>query len=113
MPKPIDMGIRNAMVVLAERGMSQGDIARELGVARCTVNRVLMRFQTTQSVAPNKSTGRPLSTTARQDRYLLRMIRRKRSLSSRMLQGRLVADLGRCDRRNGEQTLVREWATVT
>ena len=88
------MGIRNAMVVLAERGMSQGDIARELGVARCTVNRVLMRFQTTQSVAPNKSTGRPRSTTARQYRYLLRMIRRKRSLSSRMLQGRLVADLG-------------------
>lgn len=94
MPKPTDIGLRNAMVVLERAGMTQGAIARELRVARCTVNRVLARYRRTRDVVPGKSTGRPRITTARQDRFLLRQVRQKRTLSARLLQGRLRAHLG-------------------
>ena len=108
MPKATDLGIRNAMVVLARRGMSQGDIARELQVARCTVNRILGLHQRTQSVTPGKSTGRPRITTARQDRYLIRQVRQNRTLSARMLQGRARAHLGlQISRRTVNNCLLR------
>ena len=93
MPKPIDIGLRNAMVVLVRTGMTQGAMVCELRVAGCTMNRVLAWYRRTRDAVPGKCTGPPHITTARQDRYLLRQVRQKRTLSARLLQGRLRAHL--------------------
>ena len=89
MPRPTAIGTRHAIFALAREGMRQGYIAARVGVARKTVNRILLRQAATGSLEPGKSTGAPRKTTARQDRALIRMVREDRLKSARALNERM------------------------
>ena len=67
----------------------QGAIATRVGLTHATVNRILKRHAATGSLVPGKSSGAPCKTTPRQDRALLRMVRRDRFLSARALTARM------------------------
>ena len=51
-------------------GHSQTAVARQFGVAQCTINRLYTRFRATGSVSDRPRSGRPRITTARQDRAI-------------------------------------------
>lgn len=85
MPGPVSEAIRWQAVGLSRAGATAGDIALQLGIARITVHRILRRYRNTNNVTPDKSTGRPRKTTAREDRLLLNMVRRDRTRSARAL----------------------------
>ena len=68
--------------VFARVGMHQGDIAARDGVARKTVNSILLRQA---SLQPRKPTGAPGKTTAHQECTLFRMVQENRFNSARAL----------------------------
>ena len=88
-PRPTPMGIRHEVLALAREGIKQGAIAARVGLTRATVNRILKRHAATGSLVPGKSSGAPRKTTPRQDRALLRMVRRDRFLSARAFTARM------------------------
>ncbi|XP_076329925.1 uncharacterized protein LOC143235564 [Tachypleus tridentatus] len=88
---PTDVDLRNKMVAYNNAGLKQGDIAKRLDVSRQTVNRVLRRRALTESVSLSRPTGRPRTTTARDDCRILTIARRNRTMSSRSIASALRA----------------------
>ena len=68
------------------RALKHGAIAARVGLTRATVNRMLKRHAATGSLMPGKSSRK---TTPRQDRALLRMVRKGRLWSARALTARM------------------------
>ena len=75
MPRPAPIDIRDEIFALAREGMRQGDIAAWVGVARKTVNRILLGQAATASLEPGQSTAALRKTAVRQGRALFRIVR--------------------------------------
>lgn len=72
-------------------GVSGREVSRRLGVSHSVVQRLYERFQTTGTTDQRPRSGRPRSTTRRQDRYLQTSALRERTVSARTLRSNLRA----------------------
>ena len=73
MPRPNGTGTHNRILAFAEEGLTQKNMAQQVGITRATDNRILKRHQETGSLDPGWSSGRPRMSTARQDHVLVRL----------------------------------------
>lgn len=70
-----------AMLAMLEAGLSQRAVARQFKTSHGAVAKVLKRFRETGSVKNKPRSGRPSVLNRAQKLYILRMIRRDRSIS--------------------------------
>ena len=63
---------RSSVVTLGEEGYSQRQIARKLKVSLCAVQGIIKKNKQTGSVRDKARSGRPRSTSEREDRLLVR-----------------------------------------
>ena len=78
------------IVVLAEEGHTQQEIAQILGTAQSSVSRVLRRFRETGNYSRRPGQGRPRATTNFQDRFIRLVSLRERFVTARNIQNRLL-----------------------
>jgi transposase len=95
------------IVVLAEDGVNQQDIANGLDLHQSTVSRVLRRFHETGEYSRRPGQGRRRTTTAQRDRFLLLQSLRHRTLTAPALQ---VMTLGRYQFQISANTIRRRLA---
>lgn len=70
---------------LLQAGQSQRNVAAQLNVSQSVISRLWNRFQQTNNVQQRPRSGRPRCTTARQDRYICNLARRRRFVSAPVL----------------------------
>jgi len=92
------------VVALLEDGRSQAYVSRTLGIPRTTVRRVFHRYQETGGYTRRPGSGRPRSTSARDDHFILLNVLRNRRTTAvearqRLLQVRNVNVSSRTVRR--------------
>lgn len=95
---------RNQVVGMLQNGASQGRVAERFAVSQSVISRLWMRFQERGEVAERPRSGRPRSTTARQDRYISIIARRNRFHDASSLNRQFAAATGT---RISSQTLRR------
>ena len=69
-----------------DNGLSEREVARRLQRSHSVVQRLRERFRTTGSTAERPRSGRPRTTTRRQDRYLVNAALRDRSCNATVLR---------------------------
>ena len=79
---------------LLQGGNTQRNVAVRLGVSQSVVGRLWQRFQATNSVRNRPRSGRPRSTTNREDRYITNMALRQRTTTARRLRDNLRTATG-------------------
>ena len=72
----------NRIVRMRQAGYSQKDIAHVLRITQWSISKILKRHRETGLTTPRPRSGRPKKTTARHDRYLLRLCRNSRTKPS-------------------------------
>lgn len=85
MPRPTALAIRQRVLALRRNGRTQAQIADILGLSQSCVCRILRRHREAGTLSPERSTGRPRRTSARDDRQLLNMSRRNRRMPASRL----------------------------
>lgn len=72
MPRHTTHEIREAVLNLSEQGKTSREIAASLKIGKSTVNRLIEKFSTTQSLLDLPRSGRPRKTTIRVDKIIKR-----------------------------------------
>ena len=80
---------RGRAIAWLQGGNTQRNVAVRLGVSQSVVGRLWQRFQATNSVRNRPRSGRPRSTTNRDDRYITNMALRQRTTTARRLRDNL------------------------
>ena len=75
-------------------GQTQRTVAQRLNVSQSIIGRLWQRFRTTNAVQNRPRSGRPQSTTAREDRFLMITALRQRFVTVRHLRDQLRAARG-------------------
>ena len=86
MPRHIPEGRAWQVIGMWRAGRKQANIATHLRMSQSTVSRIIQRYRAKNHVRPGVSTGCPPKTTARENRMLYEMCRRKRTLSANALK---------------------------
>ena len=107
---------RGRAIAWLQGGNTQINVAVRLGVSQSVVGRLWQRFQATNSVRNRPRSGRPRSTTNREDRYITNMALRQRTTTARRLRDNLRTATGTrvSDQtiRNRHRTARRHWCTL-
>ena len=77
---------RSRALGMLQAGLSTRNVAATFGVAQSTISRLLQRFNATNTVSDRPRSGRPRSTTRRQDIFVRTSCLRNRRMSARGLQ---------------------------
>lgn len=85
---------RGRALAWLQDGETQRSVAHRLNVSQSVIGRLWQRFRATGSVQNRPRSGRPRSTTAREDRYLTNMALRQRRVTARHLRDQLRAATG-------------------
>ena len=85
---------RGRAIAWLQGGNTQRNVAVRLGVSQSVVDRLWQRFQATNSVRNRPRSGRPRSTTNREDRYITNMALRQRTTTARRLRDNLRTATG-------------------
>ena len=85
---------RGRAIAWLQGGNTQRNVAVRLGVSQSVVGRLWQRFQATNSVRNRPRSGRPRSTTNREDRYFTNMALRQRTTTARRLRDNLRTATG-------------------
>ena len=85
---------RGRAIAWLQGGNTQRNVAVRLGVSQSVVGRLWQRFQATNSVRNRPRSGRPRSTTNREDRYITNMALRQRTTTARRLRDNLRTATG-------------------
>ena len=88
------LAIRWQIVGAFNAGASRVDIARQHGITRGEVSRLIRKWHETGTVCDRPRSGRPRKSTRREDRLLLRMARQNRFLSANHLRNTWQQHLG-------------------
>ena len=79
---------------MLQAGVSQSIVGRQLGVHRSIIHRPFQLFRATGQFSARPRSGRPRTTTQREDRYLVTSARRQRFVTARRLQSDLESASG-------------------
>ena len=85
---------RGRAITWLQGGNTQRNVAVRLGVSQSVVGRLWQRFQATNCVRSRPRSGRPQSTTNREDRYITNMALRQRTTTARRLRDKLRTATG-------------------
>lgn len=85
---------RGRAIAWLQDGNTQRNVALRLGVSQSVVGRLWQRYQATNSVRNRPRSGRPRSTTNREDRYITNMALRQRTTTARRLRDNLRTATG-------------------
>lgn len=85
---------RGRALAWLQDGETQRSVSNRLNVSQSVIGRLWQRFRATGSVQNRPRSGRPRSTTAREDRYLTTMTLRQRRVTARRLRDRLRVTTG-------------------
>lgn len=77
-----------------EAGRTQRSVADVFQVSKSAISRLWNRFQETGTVKQRQGQGRPLATTAREDRFVVQLARRNRSFNATKLRAEFAAGTG-------------------
>jgi transposase len=94
MVRCIEAGICHGIVALRRQGLRQKTIARRYHITQGAVSKILKRFRETGLVTSRPRSGRPLKTSGRDDRDLLRICRRNRTQTVGVLRREWQQTLG-------------------
>ena len=86
MRRQLSADLCNRIVGMRQAGSSQKDIAQVFRITQGSVSKILKRHRETGLTTPRPRSGRPKKTTARHDRYLLRLCRNSRTKPSSQLR---------------------------
>ena len=86
---------RNRILGLLEGGLSQTQVALRFNVARCTINRLVLRYRATGSVADRPRAGAPRVTSRRLDVYIRVCHLRNRFLTASSTARVIMGNRGR------------------
>lgn len=90
----VDDVLRGRIIGRLECGRTQMAVSEELGIAQSVISRLWQRFQEDGNVSRRYSTGRPLVTTPRDDRYLAITAKRSRRSTASDLSRQLSSATG-------------------
>ena len=85
---------RGRAIAWLQGGNTQRNVAVRLGVSQSVVGRLWQRFQAMNSVRNRPRSGRPRSTTNREDHYITNMALRQRTTTARRLRDNLRTATG-------------------
>jgi len=91
-------GERWRIIGMIESGMSRKAVARTFGYHHSVISRLVQKHQETDAVKDRPRSGRPRVTTVRQDRALLRLVRRYPFASSNFLKDNWLPNRRLCHR---------------
>uniref|UniRef100_UPI00358E7BB9 ribonuclease H2 subunit B isoform X1 n=1 Tax=Myxine glutinosa TaxID=7769 RepID=UPI00358E7BB9 len=91
-------GERWRIIGMIESGMSRKAVARTFGYHHSVITRLVQKHQETDAVKDRPRSGRPRVTTVRQDRALLRLVRRYPFASSHFLKDNWLPNRRLCHR---------------
>ncbi|GFV75217.1 transposable element Tcb2 transposase [Trichonephila clavipes] len=77
-----------------ERGQTQAEVAKAIGVSQNVISRIWNRFLETGSAGRRPGQGRRLATTSNEDLYLVLTARRHRNMNATLLQQHLRSATG-------------------
>lgn len=85
--------IKLQVVALKERGTAQKDISNQLNIDKSVVSRILSRYESRGFVDNRPKTGRPRKTTPREDRKIVRKLKKEPLLSAKRVKNDLNLDV--------------------
>nr|CAH7738106.1 unnamed protein product [Callosobruchus chinensis] len=83
------------IIALWQEGLSHHQIANRLNVVRSTVSRTIRRYEEIWEVNSRPRTGRPTVSTRREDRYIVQLVRRERSVTVPVLRSQFQRTFNR------------------
>ena len=82
MPRALSRDTREIIIKLLQQGKYQRDIAEQLDVSRCAVQKAISTWKKSGALTPTYSAGRPRKTTPRDDRVIIQKCLSNRHLNS-------------------------------
>ncbi|GFX95796.1 transposable element Tcb2 transposase [Trichonephila clavipes] len=92
---PLDDFTRGRMIEKLEEGRTVTSVAAEFGINKSVVSRAWKAFQTTGAAVKKVGGGRPRTTTAGDDRYIILQAKRGRRQSASVIAQQLSTATGR------------------
>nr|CAH7747251.1 unnamed protein product [Callosobruchus chinensis] len=86
---------RTRIIALWQKGLSRHQIANRLNVVRSAIGRTIRRYEETGEVNSRPRTGRPTVRTRREDRYIVQLARRERSVTVPVLRSQFQRTFNR------------------
>ncbi|GFT16596.1 transposable element Tcb2 transposase [Trichonephila clavipes] len=91
----LDDFTRGRMIGKLEEGRTVTSVAAEFGINKSVVSRAWKGFQTTGTAVRNVGSGRPRTTTAGDDRYIIQQVKRCQRQSASVIAQQLSTATGR------------------